>query len=190
MEQVPGLTLSLDQYLKLIYGDDSHSPMLHWLYANTQACGHCRIVTAEFASQLFALDPNEYIIHIERYTTGHKDFPFIHTVWSLQEWRESNERVRLARLESLIRRAAKTTKDHCEFMANSVAYGILPDSTASKQFAINLFANAARMNYNLKEFFDYLTDVNKSIRPELDLMSVHKHLLTQQQQEQELQKCP
>ena len=169
------LQVTVPQLLDFLYGDEEFYRERHWLVRNTMAAGYCRVVSQQLASEVFALDPGELYTHIQEYFIP--DSHTFFTLWRRQEWRESNERIRLSKLSSTHRCAAKTTRDDCEHIARCVARKVAGQSDAADIFVVGLMASAQRKNYDIVKFLAYIKELNTNL-PHLDLVSEHNHYLT------------
>lgn len=140
------------------------------------------------AEDIYAIDPAEVFTHVEvydkaAYTTGTLSLRFpesyrvakvtdkIYTLWRRQEWLESNEKLRLAKLSSTVRAAGKTARDVCEFIARDFASKILVggDREMILRLTVGLVTRAGEADYDIPRFIEYLRNFNKQIVPDKDI---------------------
>lgn len=169
------LHLSIDTLLRLAFTDEEHYHDRVWLSLYTEACGHCRVIDKVLAEELYALDPDESIIHIQLYEPSKygnnkltdripesfkvaKVSAIIHTLWPILAWRESNERVRIARDASNSRRLIRSTRDICEFIARDVALRMTNNSKGetTKLITTGLINEARTYGWDVKRMLDYI----------------------------------
>jgi len=167
---------------------------------NTLAVGYCRVIPKSLAEEIYAIDAGEVIAHIEVYKTGAsannppplsdripesykatKVSPNIYTLWPRQDWLESNERVRLSKCASVIRREEQTTRDICEFIASAAAKQIVGATEFAKTVRDGFIAQARLYDYSVAKLLDYLDYLATSsglldplTRTPLDLTTKHR----------------
>lgn len=194
------LQVNIKTLLSLAFGDDSAYHDRVWLGLNTLAVGYCRVIPKALAEEIFAIDAGEVITHIEVYKTGAsannppplsdripesykplKVSSQIYTLWQRQDWLESNERVRLAKCASVVRRDEQTARDICEFIASAAAKQIVGATEFAKTVRDGFIAQARLYDYNIAKLLDYLDYLATSsglldpvTRTPLDLTSKHR----------------
>jgi len=107
--------------------------------------------------------------------------PNIYTLWPRQDWLESNERVRLSKCASVIRREEQTTRDICEFIASAAAKQIVGATEFAKTVRDGFIAQARLYDYSVAKLLDYLDYLATSSglldpvsRQPLDLTTKHR----------------
>lgn len=178
------IQLTVPEFLRYLYGDnEANWHDRAWLRAYTLASGYCTVIDEAHSVELFKLDNADFHCHIEVYNTAaYKLGPYnqqpahppgfnpakvsakIHTLWRLQEWRESNERQRL------LRSAANTTKSNitaqhiCEWIANDYANKLFRSGAEhTLNFSRGLAEKAKQMSYNIPAFIGYIEQLNTQI---------------------------
>jgi len=194
------LQVNIKTLLALAFGDDTYFHDRVWLGLNTLAVGYCRVIPKSLAEEIYAIDAGEVIAHIEVYKTGAsannppplsdripesykatKVSPNIYTLWPRQDWLESNERVRLSKCASVIRREEQTTRDICEFIASAAAKQIVGATEFAKTVRDGFIAQARLYDYSVAKLLDYLDYLATSSglldpvsRQPLDLTTKHR----------------
>lgn len=177
-EQTPStIILTLPEILAAYYGGDDglyHNRV--WLHAHTLAAGHCHVIRETLAREIMTIDSAEILTHIEVYDTrayvadamiGPRAYPDsynpskvsqnIFTLWRRQEWAESNEKLRLSRLQSTKRQLAKSTRDICEWIARDFTIQMCGKQAPQvKALTDSFFLQAREFNYDITRFLSYL----------------------------------
>jgi len=160
------LRITIPQLLSFIYGDDTYTNQRAWLIRHTQSIGHCRVISRAFAEDVYNLDQEELFTHVEVYETGESSPetpPHIYTLWSRQEWLESNERVRLAKYASRIRMRQHSAYEDCLTMAGYVARTLCGNTPHAHAFEESMLLQAKLCKYDIVKFVGYLKSLNKSM---------------------------
>ena len=186
------ISLTLTQTLAIFYGGDDE--LYHnrvWLSIHTLASGHCHVIRQRLAEDIYALDPDEVLTHVEVYDKSAyteslslripesykhtKVSQQIHTLWRRQEWLESNEKLRLAKLASSTRAKGKTTRDIAEFIARDFARKVLvgQNNELAQRLTVGLTTKASDLDFNISAFITYLQAFNKQIAPERDFTAAY-----------------
>ena len=107
------ITLSLDQLLALVDGDDSLSAEKSWLLRNTFASAECTVIPEILALNIIKLDPESTKIHIEVYTIPETTLK-VYTLWTPITWHESREKIRIHRAAHSEWRESQLLKTKCK----------------------------------------------------------------------------
>ena len=170
------LNISINTLFSFVYGDETFYNERVYLLRHTDAIGNCRIVSKSLAQQIYALDPDELFTHIEVYTFA--DFPVpIHTLWRQAEWRESNEKLRLSKLRSIVRTSNLTQRDDCEYIARLFSRKVFPSSPHADTFYQSLLLQAREVGNCPRKFAEYCVGLNTTLFPDREMCGEFAHYL-------------
>ncbi len=155
------ISLSLNQIIALLDGDDELSAERGWLIRNTFAAAECTVIRAELAAKIRAEDPAGQIIHIQSYVMPDTGVT-VHTAWTPITWHESSERRRLHQLSNSSWRREQAAKHECYSAAEELgrritaAFGI-PAKTYVSMFIVQ----AEKFKFDPEQFKAYLEEADK-----------------------------